>query len=49
MKQAVGGVFVPWIIFKGDVNALCASRVSETIPLRPVKLNFSSHGLKLAH
>lgn len=30
MKQALVGVFVPCIIFKVDVNALCGLRVSET-------------------
>lgn len=30
MKQALVGVFVPCIIFKAHVNALCPCRVSET-------------------
>lgn len=48
MKQALVGVFVPCIIFKVDVNALCVSRVSETNhPFKACEAGFLKPRLKI--
>lgn len=53
IKQALVAVFAPCSVFKVDIRAFCASRDSETrhpykVISHTYKLDFSSHGLKLA-